>query len=544
MLSINNLINIKYISQLKNSLLITLLFSLPMTILAGNEEPGFQNENIPIEFIENVSHLSSDNDLDKDLLTKLIRTKLLESYETPLRKVKVNVHGEDNTTIALEVYLLERESYTFETVLIQLSLDYQILSIKHHYEQEPQDLSSSKLGSCPDNSVDMVFATPENGIPTAVMGVRYACSVAEAAGYKCINLIGNEATIVAYQKYLSCDLKAFGNIGHGNPYLILLHDGTLSHTWFEGLSTTELNGMVIYFNSCEVHNEPFLSSIMNAGTRTYIGGVLPLWIGPSEEVFKCFWNEVLTEDTAMEAALFSCEAKHYPDPNAHGIAGDRGHFLEEKEYNCCSYESNGTTFCDASLGSYTFEECKALAKSAGAKTFKWGQVSDATAEVCWAGGTCGDVQEYLRVTLDNLTTSISENQLVIQWDTALEENNFGMNLWCAQMQGNQFQEITQLNSQLIPSKAILPNYGAPYSSIDYPYVNTSLKPGVQHCALEDMDASGQCTLHCDQIDTIVIGEGNNLSDMELNGLQAKAIALCNELKPDGICLEQLLAPNQ
>jgi hypothetical protein len=42
-----------------------------------------------------------------------------------------------------------------------------------------------------------------------------------------------------------------------------------------------------------------------------------------------------------------------------------------------------------------YEECRALAKSAGAKRFKWGRVNDATAEACWAGGTCGAVQEYL-----------------------------------------------------------------------------------------------------------------------------------------------------
>ena len=216
-----------------------------------------------------------------------------------------------------------------------------------------------------------------------------------------------------------------------------------------------------------------------------------------------------------------------------------------ESFNCCSYTSvDGSPFCDALLGSYTFEECKALAKSAGAKKFKWGQVNEATAEMCWAGGTCGDVQGYLGVTLDNLTTSILKENLVIQWDTASEESNLGMNLWCAKIQDNQFEEITQLNSELIPSKAILPNYGASYSSTDYSYINTNLKPGIQHCTLEDIDTSGQCTLHCDQIDTVVIGESNKLFDIELNELQAKAIALCNEYKLNGVCLDQLLAPHQ
>jgi hypothetical protein len=544
MLSFNDLIKIKPLSPPIKSLLVTLLFILPVITLAGNEELGAKNEDVSIEFIENVNHLHSNNNLNKNLIVKLLRAELVESYEIPLRKVKVNVQREDHT-INLIVYLLPQESYALETVLIHLNLNYQILSIERHYEQEQPDFSSSVSNTCPDDSVDMVFATPEDRIPTAVSGVEYACNVAEAAGYKCINLIGNEATIAAYQNYLACDLKAFGNIGHGSSNLILLHDGTLSHSWFGGLSNTELNDMVIYFNSCEVHNDPLLSSIINAGTRTYIGGILPLWIGPSEQVFKCFWKEVLMTDTAMAKALFDCEAnEHYPDPGAHGIVGDMDQFLEEPEYNCCSYEFNGTTFCDASLGSYTFEECKELAQNAGAKQFKWGQVDEAMAEICWAGGTCGDTQEYLPVTLDNLTTSISDNQLVIQWDTALEKDNLGMNLWCAQMQGNQFEEITQLNSELIPSKAILANQGASYSSIDYPYVNTSLKPGIQYCTLEDMNARGQCALHCDQIDTVVVGAGNNISDIELNELQVKAIALCNEHKPEGVCLEQLLAPNQ
>ena len=156
--------------------------------------------------------------------------------------------------------------------------------------------------------------------------------------------------------------------------------------------------------------------------------------------------------------------------------------------------------------------------------------------------TCNNDGDF--ISLISFHVVLVENTTQVNWVTGYEENNDGMNLWCAQMQDDQFREITQLNSQLIPSKAILPNYGASYSSTDYPYINTNLKSGVQHCTLEDIDASGQCTLHCDQIDTVIIGESNNLSDTELNQLQAKAIALCHEHKQDGVCLDQLLAPNQ
>ena len=151
------------------------------------------------------------------------------------------------------------------------------------------------------------------------------------------------------------------------------------------------------------------------------------------------------------------------------------------------------------------------------------------------------------ISLDSFSVNTLENQVVIEWKTKTEIDNLGVSIWCAQIQGNQFQEITQLNSKLIPSKAIQPNYGASYSSTDYPYVNTNLKPSIQHCALEDIDASGQCTLHCDQIDTTVVGKDQNVTDIDLNELNAKAIALCHQYEDSlteagqgGVCLDQLL----
>ena len=154
-----------------------------------------------------------------------------------------------------------------------------------------------------------------------------------------------------------------------------------------------------------------------------------------------------------------------------------------------------------------------------------------------------EVQKYLPATLDKLTASMLEDQMIIQWNTASEINNLGMNLWCAQLVDNQFENITQLNSELIPTKAILPQLGAFYSSADYPTINTHLKLGIQHCTLEDMNAGDQCTLHCDQIKTIVIGEENSILDVELNELNAKAIALCNQSQLSGVCLAQRFAPN-
>jgi hypothetical protein len=85
--------------------------------------------------------------------------------------------------------------------------------------------------------------------------------------------------------------------------------------------------------------------------------------------------------------------------------------------------------------------------------------------------------------------------------------------------------------------------GASYSSADYQAINTHLKPGIQHCTLEDIDAGGQCTLHCEHLKTVVIGDENSIANAKLNELNAKARALCNESQQAGVCLAQRLAPN-
>ena len=108
----------------------------------------------------------------------------------------------------------------------------------------------------------------------------------------------------------------------------MLDDGTLSENWFQSLPADALMGTVIYFNSCQVFNPPLQPAVMHAGTRTFIGGIVNLLIGPSEEVCKCFWGRSLASQQApMGDLLTACEAQHYPDREAHGIGGDRGQFL-------------------------------------------------------------------------------------------------------------------------------------------------------------------------------------------------------------------------
>ena len=157
------------------------------------------------------------------------------------------------------------------------------------------------------------------------------------------------------------------------------------------------------------------------------------------------------------------------------------------------------------------------------------------------GDGIGDVCDSDSVSLISFDIVQAQNTTQFYWTTGYEEDNNGMNIWCAQIQDNKFKKITKLNSRFIPSKAIESNHGIFYSSVDYPYINTDLKPGLQYCTLEDIDTNNQCTLHCDHINTVVIGN-SNLSSAELNELQTEAITLCHQYKPKGVCLERLLVP--
>jgi len=125
-------------------------------------------------------------------------------------------------------------------------------------------------------------------------------------------------------------MKGFVNVGHGYEEGIILDDGRLRYTWFQGLTNRPLHPSVVYFNSCKVFNFPLLPEVMNSGARIFIGGIVNLLIGPSEAVCKEFWNSVITEKAQMGDALNAAEISHYPVHGAHGITGDLGLFKADK----------------------------------------------------------------------------------------------------------------------------------------------------------------------------------------------------------------------
>ncbi len=287
---------------------------------------------VPIEFFSSTYWGAQKPDTID--IEQVIRQQVNLEDDGPYIKVKVKIlYGLNGMPNRLIAHLLDKEMYIFDTIRIDLGPDLTVESVELGYEVQPEDMLQDPqeytYATCPDESVDMVFAAITE-FPSAIAAAEKATKIAQDAGYKTVTLIGRHETVQAYKDWLSCNnLMLLGRVGHGNTTGIMLSDGLLSYNYFNGLSATALNNKVLYFNSCQVHNPPLQPAIVNAGVQKYIGGIENLLVGSSEEVFKCFLQNVVAEKSAMTTSLQSCEEQHYPHQGHHGISGSGSDFLGE-----------------------------------------------------------------------------------------------------------------------------------------------------------------------------------------------------------------------
>ncbi len=270
-------------------------------------------------------------------IAEMIRMKVLPREKADYRSVKVKVRRKpDGSPDYVVAYMLRKDTYTADVVRVDVDKKYKALRYHDNYreaeeetepdpveEETPKKPKRSAKGAF--GAVDFVAATPVPEISTAKQAAEKVHNLALAAGLNSLLLLGADASVANYKKYLSSGvLRGFVNIGHGNTNEIVLADGTLSAPWFQGLGR-RLCPTVVYFNSCQVFNAPLQPAVMGAGARTFIGGIVNLLIGPSEEVCKCFWENVLAKSASI-SVLTTCEKTKYPTPGSHGIAGDLGQF--------------------------------------------------------------------------------------------------------------------------------------------------------------------------------------------------------------------------
>jgi hypothetical protein len=292
------------------------------------------NENVEIRVLASgkTAYRSLDSG-DESRVAEAIRTRVLPAAEGVYSRVDVKIRrNPDKTPKYLIAYLLRKDIYLAEVVRVDVQSDFKVKGATWGYEVSEEDNEEEdELLSAADEGYaspfEFVVGTPVPDIPTAKAAVEYLHNLFIRLGFQSKMLLGPEATVANYKMYLTSGLKGFINIGHGNSNEIVLHDGTLNATWFNTVACQDVTPAVVYFNSCQVHNEPLRASVMKAGARTFIGGIVNLLIGPSEDVCKCFWGTVLATTIPMGNALCKCEKEKYPKEGAHGISGDSGPFM-------------------------------------------------------------------------------------------------------------------------------------------------------------------------------------------------------------------------
>jgi hypothetical protein len=269
---------------------------------------------------------------DEDQIAYSMRENVLPMMDVDYHSVNVKVKRKaDQSPDYLIAYMLRKDTYTADVVKIEIDEDFQVQNVIKNYDDsgEEEEEEEGYYGEG-EYAVDFVAATPVDTISSAKAAVDYLYTKATAAGLTAKKLLGPHANVANYKHYLKSGLKGFVSIGHGYTGGIVLDDGTLTAGWCNSLSGAPLKPDVVYFNSCQVFNPPLQPAVMHAGARTYIGGIVNLLIGPSEEVCKCFWHRSLTSPTFTYSNLKLCEKAKYPSQGAHGISGDTGIFWEGK----------------------------------------------------------------------------------------------------------------------------------------------------------------------------------------------------------------------
>ncbi len=270
---------------------------------------------------------------DEPKITEVVYAEVLPKFNVDYYEVDIKViRKKDETLDYLLAYMLRKDSYTADVIKIEIDENLDVLDIIENYDDsvEEEDEEEDNYAEEDDyGSYDFIVATPVDNIASAKEAVIAIYNQARSAGLKPRMLLGKQANLRYYKYYLQSGVKGFVNIGHGYSGGIVLDDGRLTASWFQGLSNNPLNPAVVYFNSCKVFNDPLKSAIMKAGARTYIGGITNLLIGPSEQVCRCFWDAVkLRSIRCMGNTIRECERLKYPNVGSHGIIGDYGPFKE------------------------------------------------------------------------------------------------------------------------------------------------------------------------------------------------------------------------
>ena len=293
-------------------------------------------KDVTVKVFGSLKEFKSYDLQDEQQIAYSIRDHVLPSIGIEYHSVNVKVKRKtDRSPDYLIAYLLRKDTYTADVVKIEIDEKFQVQNVIQKYDDTgEEDEDEEGYYEEREYAVDFIAATPVPEIASAKSAVENLHKIATSVNLKSKTLLGPAASVANYKSYLKSGVKGFVNIGHGYTGGIVLSNGTLAASWFNSLTGEALKPAVVYFNSCQVFNPPLQPAVMNAGARTFVGGIVNLGIGTSEKVCMCFWDRSLKLLKGMGDNLRQCEKDKYPSQGAHGISGDTGLFWESKwHYN-------------------------------------------------------------------------------------------------------------------------------------------------------------------------------------------------------------------
>lgn len=301
-------------------------------------------ENVKIKIFASSKKQIRYDERDESRIADIIREQVLPKTKFDYLSVNVKIKRDQESNPQYMIgYMNRKDTYTADVIKVNLNENLDVTEIEEDYDDSEDYDDEESSYSMPEYDrsevVDFVAGTPVPEIPTALQAIDDVINIAATIGLKVKKLIGHEASVANYKKYLLKGVKGFVNVGHGYTGGIVLDDGRLRFTWFQGLSGRPISPAVVYFNSCQVFNPPLLPEVMDAGARTYIGGIINLLIGPSEKVCKAFWKSILENKVQMGTALRDAENQEYPVQGAHGIKGDQGLFKADMRVGILAFNN-------------------------------------------------------------------------------------------------------------------------------------------------------------------------------------------------------------
>jgi uncharacterized repeat protein (TIGR02543 family) len=328
------------VKKSKMSFKLTMIFMVLFLLGLFQFGEAQQEKEIPIKMFSSAFKHIPGLDKDAKEIIKKVRKEFKlyykEEKDRKFHQVALDLVDEekDREVDYLFVYFMANNTYKTDVSRIILGDNYDFLLIEDNYIpgqwETSAELEGEADGTCPDNSVEILLSTCETGIPTAVSAINTSYNEAVSAGYTARKLFGSEENTTDIDNWLCCpNLIYWGRVGHGYTGGIVLDDGNLTYSYFNSLETNALQGKVLYFNSCQVFNDPLKSSILNKNALKFIGGICNLYIGSSEEVFKCWnnknFNQVPPPGGASDEMCYwsvECESSTgYPEPGCHGCGG-------------------------------------------------------------------------------------------------------------------------------------------------------------------------------------------------------------------------------